>query len=479
VSGQWTYVDVKTTRIQHYITRTPRLKGLRGASAWLSWATDRDRLPAEVLAGHPLLSGYGVEPNPAAGKADGLMSVRFPAGADAAPVARALASDLRATLPSVEISAVWGTGATYLETYRDQLKDLQASPQLLNLPPRSDFPPLASCEECRAAPSIERIGIHEETKWICLDCSVRYDGRYRRFGLETGHLVYRKEARLLTALGLDPDTGIVQHFEELAKLGSADTNRNHLATVYADGNAIGAFLDRVAQHGDPNLKADISAAISAATRESLLAATARALETQSGERLPVIPHIVGGDDLVASVAADRAWPFVTTYLEEFGRRMRSIKGVPPDLLEPVPPTASAGVVFTHFKFPFRRAVELAEGLLRDAKRQHRGAEPAIAWLDVTREGEHAPAGRRAWTLDDLSALGEALRGLREDIEPSGRATLERLVQVEQPEVSAARIGEYGRRLGKADVLAPFLAEATPAERVGRMSDALSLARWWR
>ena len=40
MTGQRMYVDVGAARIQHYISRTPRLKGQRGASAWLSWATD-------------------------------------------------------------------------------------------------------------------------------------------------------------------------------------------------------------------------------------------------------------------------------------------------------------------------------------------------------------------------------------------------------------------------------------------------------
>ena len=60
----------------------------------------------------------------------------------------------------------------------------------------------------------------------------------------------------------------------------------------------------------------------------------------------------------------------------------------------MPPTASAGLVFAHAKFPFRRAAELAAGRLRDAKKWGHGATPAVAWLDVTRDGERRgpPAG---------------------------------------------------------------------------------------
>jgi hypothetical protein len=480
MSGQQIYVDVAATRIQQYISRTPRLKGQRGASAWLSWATDRERVRDTVLSGGGLLSGSGAELNEAAGEADGVISVQLPEGADPRAVAEALARHFRSALPAVELSAVWAAGPTYLEAYKNHMKEQRSAPPLVSLPPRSDFPPLASCAECRAAPATATIDIHEASGLrVCLDCEARYADRYRRPGLIARRPVYREESRLLEALGREPDTGTAQDFAALAALGDAGTNRNHLATVYADGNAIGAFLDRVAEHGDPELKRHISAAISHATRASLLAATARILGDPPGKLLPVIPHIVGGDDLLVSVVADRAWPFVMTYLEEFRRRMAVISGVPAELLQPVAPTASAGVVFAHASFPFRRAAELAAGRMKDAKRQLRGTIPAAAWLDVTRDGEQPPAGQTAWTLDDLRAHDGALRALRAGIEPSGRATLNRLAEVRHPEVSAARLAEHCRRLGRDTALAPFLAGETAAGRIYRVKDALALTRWWR
>jgi hypothetical protein len=159
--------------------------------------------------------------------------------------------------------------------------------------------------------------------------------------------------------------------------------------------------------------------------------------------------------------------------------MAVISGVPGELLHPVAPTASAGVVFAHASFPFRRAADLAAGRMRDAKRQLRGTVPAVAWLDVTRDGEQPPTGQAAWTLQDLLALDGALRTLRTSIEPSGRATLSRLAEVERPEVSLARLREHCRRLGRDTVLAPFLAGESAAGNISRIKDALSLARWWR
>ncbi len=483
MTARWMYVDVGAARIQRYIGRTRRLKGHRGASSWLSLATSHDELTKAVRT-RPALSG--VEVNPEAGEADGVVSVRLPADRDPRPVAEELAAFLRSVLPAIELSALWGVGDSYLEAYRDHMKPRRDDPPLHSLSPPMDFPALASCAECRAGSAVDQIDIHEETGIpVCLDCLARYTDRYRRPGLAaqprpdgSGLPVYREEAELAGDLGRVPIADTAQDFNELAALAGPDTQRNHVATVYVDGNTIGALFDRIAEHGDPGLKARISSAVSRVAREALREAT-RVVLSEDGERsLPVIPHVVGGDDLVVSVVADRAWRFTVTYLDEFRRRLQSIPGVPGELLSAVPPTASAGLVFTHCKFPFRRAAELAGERLRAAKRQFCGVVPAVAWLDVTRDGERPPATRRAWSLDDLIELNGPLRTLT-GVERSGRAVLERLIDPGRPVVSVARLRDHARRLERSGVLEPFLTDADPEARTTRMAGALSVARWWR
>ena len=488
MTGGRMYLDVGAARIQHYISRTPRLKGQRGASSWLSWATSNNELAGQtrVISGRPGMPQ--IEPNPEAGQADGLISVRLPGDADPRPVAEELAAYLRSALPAIELTAIWGPGDTYLEAYRDHMKAQRDDPPLRSLPPPADFPPLASCGECRAAPAVARVVLHDKKPDVCPDCLARYRDCYRRPGLaaqaledQAGGLpIYQEEARLARALDAEPVKDTAQDFSVLAALGGPDTQRNHIATVYADGNSIGAFFDRVAAHGEPGLKQRISAAVSQVTRDALREATRAALGPPSaGQNLPVIPHVVGGDDLLVSVTADRAWQFTVTYLAEFSQRLSAISDLPGELLDPVPPTASAGVVFTHAKFPFRRSAELAAGRLREAKREFRGTVPAVAWLDVTRDGEQPPAHRHAWALDDLTGLADALRALRDDLDPSGRAVLERLVDPARPTVSVARLNEHARRMERAQVLEPFLRDGDPAAQAARMAEALSVARWWR
>jgi len=435
-----TYVDVGADRIQHYIGRTPRLKGQRGASAWLSWATSKEQVN-QVLRDNPDLVAAGAELNPEAGQADGVISVRFPEtdpaqqAHAARAVAMALAGHLRSVLPSLEVSGLWGTGPSYLETYRDHMKPRRDNPPLVSLPPSVGFPPLRSCAECRADPVAGQIEIHEQKLSVCLDCLARYEDLYRRPGLakQPPRLpVYREEAALAKALGRHPVAGTAEDFEALASLGGEETWRNHVATVYVDGNAIGDLFSKIAASGNPRLKEEVSAAVSVATRQALLDATRAVLGEDPGERLPVIPHVVGGDDLVVSVAADRAWQFTVSYLDAFREQVRAIPGLA-ELPDVVPPTASAGLVFAHAKFPFRRAWELAAQRLRAAKQEFHGASPAVAWLDVTRDGEQAPDYLHAWALDDLQPSSDALSALR-TLEPSGRAVLERLIDTSRPAV---------------------------------------------
>ena len=98
---------------------------------------------------------------------------------------------------------------------------------------------------------------------------------------------------------------------------------------------------------------------------------------------------------------------------------------------------------------------------------------------MTRDGEQPPPVLRAWALDDLLELQDALAALRADVEPSGRAVLERLVDVSRPAVSQARLREHARRLDRGPAIEAFLAGLDPEAGTARMAGALSVARWWR
>lgn len=469
------YLDVGVSGIQRYLARTPDLKGRRGASAWLSDATDRDNLRAWI-AGTPALSEAGVQVNPEAGAADGLVPLLMPALVEPRPVVDLAVAMLRERLPGIQITATWGSGASYLEAHHAWHSQPGAA-TLVSLAPVGDFPPLELCQRCRVDPAVGETTLDDQEEHrICADCWERYVHRYRRQGLAADFVPVGAERWLLDGLGVRPDRA-VQGFDQLALLGTDDSNRNHLATVFVDGNAIGALFRRILAGDDPRAKQIASRAVTEATRQSLLTATRAVLSDVDGTlQVPVIPHVLGGDDLLVSVVADRAWPFVTAYLAAFEEHLRAVRELAPYLDGLNPPTASAGVVFARATFPFRQAVELSESLLRQAKREHSGKIAAVAWLDVTQEGETPPPHRTAWKLADLTAMSSALHDLRTGIPPSGRVMLARLVDPTDPVLSEARLTLHNRRLGRADLLNPFLEDVRPMER---LLDALSLVRWWR
>lgn len=471
------FIDVAAVRIGDYLSRTPDLKGRRGASAWLSHTSHRTGLP-DWLATVTAQLSVRPEVNPEAGEADGLIPLRIPTGPAGGPgvgaaeeVARTVVDALRRRLPGVWLRANWAAADSYLAAYR-AMHDAGTANGLEAFPPLPDLPMLATCARCRVDPTVATIDIHEEQNVpVCADCEARYTDRYRRPGLWHEHVPVGAETDLLQALSRTPRQ-VVQHFTELAALGEEDGNRNHLATVHIDGNGLGALFDHIARHGDGDLKAPVSARVSAATRAALVEATRTILG--SSHTVPVIPHLVGGDDVLVSVVADQAWRFVTTYLEAFADQMRGIDGLAGLLPDGQRVTASAGLVFAHAKFPFRRSVELAEVLLKKAKKDHKGRDAAVGWLDVTRDGEQPPRHRATWTTQELADLGPALAALA-TVPPSGRAVCERLIDPARPALSTARLREQARRLDRGDVLDPFLAHGGPAT----VADALCLVRWWR
>ncbi len=69
---------------------------------------------------------------------------------------------------------------------------------------------------------------------------------------------------------------------------------------------------------------------------------------------------------------------------------------PPGLRETIP-TLAAGLVFHHVKTPFSDVVRLAAGQLHDAKAKTRGSA-AVAFLDMTADGNAPPEGRQPVTL---------------------------------------------------------------------------------
>ncbi len=465
-----TYLDAAVARIQPYLARTPELRLRRGASWMITRATSENAVDAWI--GDAGLDH--VARNPEAGHADGVIALTVPESSAADDAARLLLH-LRGLLPGAELQASWGTAPAYVEFRQDQSR---APQQLMALPAAADFPLAETCASCRVDPSGRAGG-------MCADCAARDTaaGRRRARPAASGEAVQDEEQDALgtertvidaVADALGRPLRPVGDMAELAGLGEESGNRNHVASVALDGNGMGGFFAALAGHGDTSLKQRISPQISSATRAALIAAT-QAVVRPADRQLPVIPHVLGGDDVVVSVTADRAWQFTAAFMDNFAAAMSAVarRLTLPGPLRQRMPTMSAGVVFAHAKFPKARAVQLADQLLRQAKRDTRGSEPAIAWLDVTADGEAPPPWRATQTADIMKHRAGDLTRLS-GISPSGRQALARLLARGSEEESRAAALSWARRNGH-DVVPALLDQVS----VPDLRNLVALTRWWR
>ena len=101
--------------------------------------------------------------------------------------------------------------------------------------------------------------------------------------------------------------------------------------------------------------------------------------------IPVVPVILGGDDVTVITSGDYALPFAAAYL----RHYEEATGNDPILRYLTPPkgqdtgamTAAAGVAIVKRNFPFHIAYELAEKLVNRAKKVGKTACPPCSTLD--------------------------------------------------------------------------------------------------
>lgn len=159
---------------------------------------------------------------------------------------------------------------------------------------------------------------------------------------------------------------------ELEKLGC-----DWLAVIHADGNGLGqAFLDfenKAATSGDADYIDKLrrfSGALDCCTRKAFCAALS-VLKPRSGrEVVPIVPLILGGDDLTVVCDGRQAMKFVKQFLDEF----EGLTGADSLVAEIMARThgqgkvtSCAGVAIVKPHFPFHAAYDLAESLLRSAK----------------------------------------------------------------------------------------------------------------
>ncbi len=476
------YLDVAAVRIQTWLGRSATLRGRCGASRMLAEHTRKTAITG-WLANRPDLDG--VVWNDEGGDVDGVVTLRAPATLEprVRDIARAVLEHLRLGLPRVELNAVWAHGPSYVDAYQVMDGTVEAGDELLvDLAPSRGVPLARVCGDCGLDGVVHEgypIAGGDETD-VCADCEARYEGAGRTTGRKI-EIIPGPEKDL--AEWLQPELPVPaqtvedifgsfpDEFRELAKRATGPDGREgtHTALVYADGNQIGAFIKDATAAGVA--KDTLAHEITEANRKAVVEAVLGVLDVAATTHgVPVVPHLIAGDDLLVSLPATLVWPFLRAYLPAFERAMDAVGA---GQVQPSP-TASAGVVIAHYTYPFTDVMALAATALNKAKREVSGARSSVCWLDVTADGPAVDSSRPVLATAVILDHEQQLHALAGTTSAGVRHTLRTAVRDAQrgtqPQVEP---DELVRRLG-ADAVRPFLDNDELPLPV-----ALDLIRWWR
>ena len=519
------YVVAGAVRIQQWIARTPELALSRGASRALAKRTGGEQITRHLDAS--VLSG-AVEVARDAPDVDGVVALKVASASDRDVNAAVgwLRRHLGEHLPGVE----WKLWAHQASNYVSAFEAASGSGALSHgrwhqVPASIEVVMAAACGGCRQESALLA---HPELRnsWIpsrCAGCGEESESLARRLpgddpltalGLDClvrrGHTAGETESRAWTFDKLARSGGVDPSAKKLPQTLGRRAANNHLATIAADGNRVGALFKSLAKIPAEEYKtaegrtSTIHQEISAQLHDAAKAAvdTASAVGDPNAPYLCSIDHVVGGDDVLVSVSARFAWRYVRVLLGTFDRSCRD--GMHDVIVEATGAgklsaaaaaelaalvdkvSLSVGVAFANRKHPFAHCTEMAQQALSEAKRRGEG-EPAVCWLDLTVESS-VPRGR--W----LAASALSVEPIVAALPPSARATLAALIRdgwlsppvPEEPEDfekrAAAIWGEvqvWSGRTGHDDVLRQFEAfGADSLELLRRLECDLDLARWW-
>ena len=247
--------------------------------------------------------------------------------------------------------------------------------------------------------------------------------------------------RRLRALGVD-GVGVERHytFNDLAdKFDDPDLpvrGDQYIAFLCADGDAMGAVLNAIDWNwGGWSQKCDawkrnaaFADALDTAYRTAFAEAVAFVSVAEDKDVLdrikagkpvevPVLPQLLGGDDLWAVAHRRVALPLAERFATGFAQRaaedpvLRSALDAAgaADASAAVIPTLSLGVAFAKAGYPANAMAEAAEELLRSAKHLRKGrrngrevTEGCIDWhwIESSRNESVSEARRRGWTYAD-------------------------------------------------------------------------------
>ena len=384
-------VHIELQRVQTWLFAVPRLRAMVGANALLG-ETLRVALPNLAReTGHgwmlaPCNETYpAADPNdplkdhddPAADAKDGILSrdgghfeALFASGAEV--FAEEAGRLLRSNLPGLRFRiSIDGNLLTKSQTHLS-----------------TELPVLAPCEWTGRDLASAIVVQGDELPAVSLDVARRHEAARRT---EDGTAV--DVASLLSDKTKLEALNRAQELKDLVGNG-------YLALIHADGNGVGSGAGKTDSE---------RATFFHRNRVLLRRAVKKAIDSHCPDtgQSPLIPLMIGGDDLLLVARAEIALPFIVTLCEELDATQKDSSGFKL--------TLGVGVVIAKHTIPIHRLHEVAEQLAGSAKRRFRGfkngdakrsvvdwAVYSTAWVD-----DPVEVRRRDW----LRGSGSELRML--------------------------------------------------------------------
>lgn len=384
-----------------------------------------------------------------------------------------------------------------------------------NLVPK-ELPVLAPCQwmgrglASNVVPQGNKADKDSEVHEVSIDAKQRHEAAKRAEKWQT-----KDVASVLSSRTALKELKRPQEFQELVGDG-------YLALIHADGNEVGAGLrnsksdNQRAEFYHRNrvlLRRAVAEAINCACEKDKPRRTREEESAKTNGRepkifAPLIPLMLGGDDLLLVTRAETALPFVVELCAELKALQDNVDATDFKL------TLGVGVVIAKHTIPIHRLHEVAEQLASSAKRRYRGLDAdkkcsvvdwavfTTAWVDDPAEVRRrnwlrgSENGLRILSQRPLDVLGEqrvdALQGLVKGAQQladaprsqlrylveqlrHGRALSELAFEELPPEVKdqldKAGMKELWRPAGNASITALLdLVEVSEISRLGRNSE---------
>jgi len=248
-------------------------------------------------------------------------------------------------------------------------------------------PHVRRCDSCETRPADRtRRDPDGDLLFVCEVCNNKREvglGQKSRYVRDFERFLQNSAARTPYGQWFQQHGADVSFAQNLAEIGQGATGkaRGYIGVIYTDGNSIGQVLEKCQTPADyRTLSAELSEATKQATFEALAGwPPVRQVKREKGEEAwlhPLEIITIGGDDVFLIVPGDVALDIAISLCEKFGQRFAGEEGCP--CL-----TMSAGVLIMPAHYPMYFARDVAENLLKGAKKAGRetGQDPPPAMLD--------------------------------------------------------------------------------------------------